>query len=169
MPTLYWIPTGTGGRLATMARPSSDLSAELTALRALGLGTLVCLLPPAEAAELGLADEASVARQVGLEFQVLPIADFGVPELDAGTLALLQQLAATLLANRSVVIHCRMGIGRSSLVAASVLVVLGFTPAEAFARIAAARSCPVPETEAQRHWVERFAVVCRNPHAQPAT
>jgi hypothetical protein len=40
---------------------------------------------------------------------------------------------------------------------ASALAMLGIAPSQAFMQIRAARGRPVPDTEAQRAWVERFA------------
>jgi protein-tyrosine phosphatase len=62
-----------------------------------------------------------------------------------------------LVVGSSVVIHCRMGIVRSSLIAASAPVLLGVHPDEAFARLSAARGLAVPDTEEQRSWVTAFA------------
>ena len=58
---------------------------------------------------------------------------------------------------KSVAIHCRQGVGRSALLSACVLALLGVDPGEGFQRIAAARKCPVPDTEEQRAWVIGFA------------
>ena len=57
---------------------------------------------------------------------------------------------------RSIAIHCRAGIGRSSLVAASVLICLGTRPGEALRLIGNARGVPVPATDDQRDWVMAF-------------
>jgi hypothetical protein len=46
-----------------------------------------------------------------------------------------------------------MGIGRSTLIAASVLRHFELSMEEAFSRIGAARGLPVPDTEQQRLWV----------------
>jgi protein-tyrosine phosphatase len=68
------------------------------------------------------------------------------------------QLAMQLASCREpVAIHCRAGIGRSSLVAAAVLVLKGWIAADALAAIATARRLPVPDTELQRQWVLDFA------------
>lgn len=155
---MYWISTSTDGRLATMQRPSGgeQLAAELAAIRAAGVDTLVALIASDEAKELGLGAEADLARAAGLDFRPFPIPDFTTPPLDAVTAAFVADLADRLRSGATVAIHCRMGIGRSSLIAASVLGVLGVDPAEALARISAARGCPVPDTDAQRDWVVRF-------------
>ena len=53
----------------------------------------------------------------------------------------------------NIVIHCRQGIGRSSIVAAIILTRQGATVEEAFDRLAEARGRPVPDTPEQREWV----------------
>jgi protein-tyrosine phosphatase len=157
-PTLFWIATGQAGRIAMMTRPRGGdwLADELSALRTFGVDVLTCLLTPAELEEIELADEERLARATGLEFHAFPIADYRVPALDAATLAFVARLAQGVRAGQSIAVHCRMGIGRSSLIVASMLGLLGTPVDEAFARIAAARGRPVPDTAAQRQWVDHL-------------
>jgi protein-tyrosine phosphatase len=157
-PILYWIATPAPGRLATMARPRGGdwLAGELVALRQLGVDTLVSLLTVEELSELELDAEPDLARAAGLRFQSFPIPDYNVPRLDADTVDVIDQLAADVHVGQAIAVHCRMGIGRSSLIAASVLTTLGFAPTEAFALITTARGRPVPDTDEQRQWVDRF-------------
>jgi protein-tyrosine phosphatase len=56
-----------------------------------------------------------------------------------------------------VVVHCRAGIGRSSLIAGTVLVRFGIPPEEAWRLITAARGFRVPETPEQGEWLTAFA------------
>lgn len=153
-PTLFHIPAPTPGRLSTMARPRGDdwLDDEMTGLREAGVDVLVCLQSDVERRELGLLDEGPAAGRAGIEFRHFPIEDFGVPDRAAAA-PLVESLVAALAEGRHVVVHCRGGIGRSSLVAAAVLVRLGATPAGAWDTIAAARGLPVPETDEQRAWL----------------
>jgi protein-tyrosine phosphatase len=157
-PTLYWIATPAAGRLATMARPRGGdwLAGELAALRAVDVDTLVSLLTVEELSELELDAESDLAHIAGLRFQSFPIPDYNVPRLDADTVDFVEQLAVNVQVGQAIVLHCRMGIGRSSLIAASVLTTLGIAPSEVFALITTARGRPVPDTDEQRQWVERF-------------
>ncbi|HJZ48139.1 MAG TPA: hypothetical protein VKE41_13265 [Roseiflexaceae bacterium] len=120
-PTLFWVAIGQAGRIATMARPRGGdwLADELSALRIFGVDVLACLLTPAELEELDLVAEERLARATGLEFHTFPMADYGVPALDAATLAFVARLAEDVCADQSIAVHCRMGIGRSSLIVAS--------------------------------------------------
>jgi ADP-ribosyl-[dinitrogen reductase] hydrolase len=54
------------------------------------------------------------------------------------------------------VVHCRGGIGRSGLVAASVVTTYGFAPTDAIARVRQAQPLAV-ETRLQEAYVGRYA------------
>jgi protein-tyrosine phosphatase len=159
MQPIYWVSTISVGRLGTMARPRGGewLAGDLAALRGAGVDTLATLLTDAERDELELAQLPSSCQSCGLEWVALPIPDFDVPPLNRATAAFVAGIAERLRGGRQVVVHCRQGIGRSSLIAASALAMLGIAPSQAFMQIRAARGRPVPDTEAQRAWVERFA------------
>ncbi|GGM59052.1 hypothetical protein ACFFX1_41745 [Dactylosporangium sucinum] len=51
-----------------------------------------------------------------------------------------------------VVAHCRIGIGRASLLAAGILALTGVPPERAWPLIERARGLPVPDTPEQRAW-----------------
>jgi protein-tyrosine phosphatase len=157
-PDIYWVETPAAGRLAVLARPRGAdwLPDEVAGWQRAGLTRVVSLLEADERAELGLDDEPATVRASGIRFDSLPTPDRGVPSGSRGRM-LLVELADGVSAGERVGIHCRQGVGRSALLAAGVLVELGLTPADAFARIAAARGRDVPETDAQRDWVEAVA------------
>jgi protein-tyrosine phosphatase len=160
---VYWIDATPVGRLAILSRPRAGdwLEDEIAAWRAAGFAVVLSLLERAEVEELELQREAPLCEAHGLELISFPIADRGRPESTTSTLAVVDRLATHLRAGQSVGIHCRAGIGRSALMAASVLVRLGAKPAVAFQAIAATRRVPVPDTDEQRCWVDGFYVFCR--------
>ncbi|MFY1699830.1 protein-tyrosine phosphatase family protein [Solwaraspora sp. WMMA2101] len=152
-PTLFPIPAPAPARLSIVARPrgGDGLDDELRAVRAADVDILVCLLTLAERDELALTDEAAAATRAGLEFHAWAIADFGVPDHQA-IRPLLDLLATALRTGRHVAVHCRAGVGRSSLIAAALLTRLGIDTEQAWNVIARARGVPVPETAQQRRW-----------------
>lgn len=154
-PRLYPISRSGPGRLWTMAAPEGDdrLEEQIELLRDAGVTTLVSLLDEREAAGLGLADERVIAGRAGVRFVQLPTSDFGIPERSAA-LTVARRLRDELLAGKGVAIHCRAGIGRSSLLAAAVLRLEGVRPAQAWATIGRARGVRVPETQAQRDFLD---------------
>lgn len=151
---LFTIERAGPGVLSTMARPRGGdwLDAELAALVTAGVDVLVSLLSDAELGELELEREAELAVARGLDFQRLATPDLHVPDR-AGTLQLAAVVRDRLAAGAGVAVHCRMGIGRSSTLAAAVLVLEGMEPAEAWRRISVARGLRVPDTDAQREFV----------------
>jgi protein-tyrosine phosphatase len=153
---IYTVARELPGTLSTMAAPQGDLDTVLPELRAQGVDTLVSLLPPEQVSMLFLTDEPEAADRAGLAFRSLPVPDFGVPDHDAFA-GPLRELSDELSAGRHVAVHCWGGVGRSSLVAAALLVLHGSTPEAAWHRISYARGVPVPETDAQRDWIADLA------------
>lgn len=153
-PRLFTVERAGLGALSTMARPlgGDRLAEEMRALALSGVGILVSMLSDGEIAELGLAREAAAAESAGMTFHRLPTPDLNLPDRGAA-LDLAGALRSHLGEGASIAIHCRAGVGRSSTLAAAVLVLEGLAPAEAWARISAARGLPVPETEEQREFI----------------
>jgi protein-tyrosine phosphatase len=114
------------------------------------------LLEKDEATELGLEREEALCSSTGLTFVSFQIPDRGVPDARADFAGLINFLAERLRAGDSVAVHCRAGIGRSGLVGACILGVLGVAPDPAFAMLSRARGVTVPDTEAQAEWVREF-------------
>lgn len=141
------------GRLAVVSRPSPEsIDLELAALRAAGYEVLVSLLSGPEATALGLRDEREACQRAGLAFEWHPIFDFSVPEGDCFREAL-SALYARFRQGAAVAAHCRGSLGRSPMLIASLMVLGGASPDDAWGRISRARGLPVPETDAQRQWV----------------
>jgi protein-tyrosine phosphatase len=155
---LYWVNLPMNGRLAIMARPRAEdwLDDEISGWRTEGVGTVVSLLEPEEVSELGLKTEAGLCQDQGMEFVSFPIPDRGVPESLHDAITLARKIATKISGGGAVAVHCRAGIGRSSLIAACALVYSGSTPELAFEVIGKARGVSVPDTDGQREWLRAF-------------
>lgn len=155
----YWIDGPWKGRLAIVPRPRGGdwLGDEVHSWQEAGFDIIVSLLTPPEIEELdlGLEEESSQARDI--EFISFPIPDRDVPASSEAITALAQKLETALASGKSVGVHCRQGIGRSSLLSACVLIASGENSTEAFERISAARGRPVPDTVEQKEWVTILA------------
>lgn len=162
-PELYWVECPAPGKLAVSARPRGGLwlDDDLAALKAAGIDTLVCMMVEGELKELQLQDERELALAAGLSFAWLPVPDLSTPPGDAVILPMLFALRDELLAGRTVAAHCRMGVGRSPMCVASLLVLLGVPAHVAWARITAVRGRDVPDTAAQGRWVEGLELLTR--------
>lgn len=153
---IYWIETADAQRLAIMARPRSGdwLEDEIAHWRRSGVECVVSLLEREEVDDLRLGREAALCEQNGIAFLSFPIPDRGLPDDAKAFKRFAQDIADN---GRTVAIHCRAGIGRSSVLAATILIGGGMLADDALMSIQHARSVPVPDTEAQRDWIRQLS------------
>ena len=154
---IYWIKDIEPYRIATMPCPWGDwLEDEIRSLKSDGVDVLVSLLTQEEVFHMDLTEEPENCQVCGIEYISFPITDRETPESETVTVQFVQRLAEFVKAGKGVAIHCYAGIGRSSLIAACVLVTLGINPRAAFGLIKNSRGCDVPDTPAQREWFYSF-------------
>jgi protein-tyrosine phosphatase len=155
---LYWINQFADGNLAIMGAPRLDDQFEATILawQNEGVDVIASLIEDAELPYVNQA-EKSLCEEAGIEFISFPVRDKTVPEDVAPFAAVARILAERVAGGKGVAIHCRAGIGRSTTLAACVLILLGVEGDVALDMISAARGLEVPETEAQRQWVLGFS------------
>lgn len=144
--------------MAIMAAPRTGVPLDEVMLtwKSEGVDVVVSLVEGSEIPGLTEAEEA-LCRELDMDFVWFPVRDKTVPPSRNATAAVARQLADHISAGRSVAIHCRAGIGRSTTLAACVLISLGRDGAAALDMIADARGVEVPETEEQRQWILSFA------------
>ncbi len=135
-----------------MARPRAGdwLEDEIAHWKQSGVGIVVSLLEREEIDDLGLGMEAALCAESGIEYLSYPIADRGVPDDINAAMRFTADLARR---EKPIAIHCRAGIGRSSIMAAAVLICAGISAETALSAIGEARRLPIPDTDAQRDWV----------------
>lgn len=156
---IYWINDLPHGRLAIMPRPRAGdwLADEVQKWWRNGVDMVVSLLTPPEIRELELQQERPLCARFRLDFVSHPIRDRDVPHSMVQTAALASTLNSYLLNGAGIAIHCRMGLGRSALLAALMMSYQGLTVERSFALIEQARGLAVPDTAAQREWVHTAA------------
>ncbi len=155
---LFWIEHSGPGRLAIMSRPSGgeDLERDIRELKAEGATAVLSFLERDEQRELDLDKEAACCAAHGILFHSFAIIDRGVPGDEATFTTLTRALADEISAGGAVVLHCRAGIGRSSLGAAAILAHCGIDGRDAIERISLARGLRVPDTDAQKTWIQKL-------------
>ncbi|RAI99851.1 dual specificity protein phosphatase-like protein [Chitinophaga skermanii] len=154
MPTkIYWIHSFTNdAKIGIMPRPRGGdwLEDEIVFLKRQKVTLLVSLLEVNEIMELGLKDEEALCIKYGIKFIHFPIVDRSTPVNANG---FIQKLFDSINDGANIVIHCRMGIGRSSIIAGAVLTIEGYNADEILERIGKVRGLSVPDTEAQVVWL----------------
>lgn len=154
---IYWINGFESGNLGMMTRPRGNdwLEDEVKKMRLYGVDAVVSLLEKSEVNELELQDEDELCFNHGIDLIQFPIEDTGVPEDNLSFVSLIRKIEQRLQEDKKVVIHCRMGIGRTGMVAAGVLIRNGGEVNEVFQRLSQIRTLEVPDTEEQIQWLER--------------
>lgn len=157
--SLYSIKDNAAGKVSIMARPRGGdwLVDEIQALHEARVNVLVSLLTTDEIRELELEAEAAYCASQEIIYLNFPIVDLSVPAFSSTTFTFLERLTAYLRQGHHVVLHCRQGIGRSGLMAASLLISIGMSAEQALKLLSEARGYTVPETEEQRAWVMAFS------------
>jgi protein-tyrosine phosphatase len=138
------LPLAKGGGLIFTPCPGTkgvDLASSVQQLKAAGTQVLLTLMPTTEM-QLNNAEQLpELCAEAGIQWFQLPIADDHAPEQDfqqnwpaASTVVL-----PLLHAGGIVAIHCKGGSGRTGLVAAQLLLELGYSKAETLALVQALR------------------------------
>ncbi len=146
------------GKLYISSRPRGDdwLGDETKRWHQDGVQTVLSLLTQEEESELGIQDEAKEVRKQGMKFISFPIPDRGIPSSKTAAVEMLDEVHEELQRGKNVLVHCRQGIGRAGMIAASLLVLDGAEPEAAIKKVSNARGVPVPETPDQEQWIYRL-------------
>lgn len=137
-----------------------DLAADMSAIKAFGAQVLVTLMEFAELEQAAVPAHVlgAAASERGIAWFHLPIADFQPPDaaFERAWLEKSPALRISLQGGQNIVLHCRGGRGRSGMIAARLLVDLGFEPKEAIAAIRAVNPLAM-ETAAQEEYIRSNA------------
>jgi protein-tyrosine phosphatase/nicotinamidase-related amidase len=138
-----WVDVPAPGRIGITLCPGRgdrrrDLTADMAALKGAETTDLLTLITDSEMELLGVSSLPERARALGFEHRWVPIPDNAVPDpLVARQLA--RSVAQLARDGRSVVVHCRGGLGRSGTVVALALIELGVPTDEAIVSVRRAR------------------------------
>ncbi|MBD2588416.1 cyclin-dependent kinase inhibitor 3 family protein [Synechococcus elongatus] len=117
---------------------------------------LVSLIEDHELVAIGIPTLYEAVRQQGIALSRLAIVDGGTPtDLETYQL-LITDLIQALSARETIVIHCHAGLGRTGMLAASILVTKGQPPEAAIAAVRALRPRAI-ETHAQEQIIYKIA------------
>ncbi len=151
---IFEVESPYAGRLAVCMRPRGGmwLADDVRRLRSDGWDVLVSALQPGEVHQLHLGATARQCELHGVTFHSFPIGNLQVPAPEQAQ-SHFPRLLEHLQSGRSVAAHCFGSIGRGPLIVATLLVLGGVAPEEAWRRIREVRGEQVPDTYEQRDWV----------------
>ncbi len=152
---IYEIQNIGKAKLAMMARPRGGewLTNEVAEIQKAGVQVVVSLLEAAEIQELALQAEKQICESYDLQFYHCPIPDRGTPPSETKFRQLLNELDMLLNEGKFIVVHCRMGIGRTGMLAAALSIRRGVNHNEVFSILSRIRTIEVPDTEGQKRWI----------------
>jgi len=157
MTDLFWIPRSGSGRLGIMPRPRGNdwLQEEVDSLSKEGVDVWISALTLAEREELGLEHQSDFCKQSNMDFRSFPIFDRSLPAEQKFS-QLVDDIRSLLEAGQSVVVHCRLGIGRAGMITTGVLIAEGETAQSAIRKVSKARRLTIPDTDEQREFLFKF-------------
>lgn len=153
---IYWInELKKPGKLGMMPRPRAGdwLNDEIQWLAERNVSTVISHLEKTEELELDITSEGKLCVEKGIEFIRYPILDRSTPKDLGSYLNLIADIDRRLENGGNVVIHCRMGIGRTGMTAASVLLKNGWDADQVFKSLSDIRTLEMPDTEEQIQFV----------------
>ncbi|MFN4155885.1 MAG: protein-tyrosine phosphatase family protein [Paracoccaceae bacterium] len=144
-----------GGTLALCPMPGrmGDYAGDLESLLAWHPALVMTMTSKLELATKGAGTLPADLAAAGIDWQHLPVPDFGTPKRDTAALwpETSSRIRAILAEGGRVLVHCMGGCGRSGMAVLRLLTDAGEDPDTALTRLRAARPCAV-ETKAQQRW-----------------
>jgi protein-tyrosine phosphatase len=163
---LHWVCDIAPHRIAVSCCPDGDhrLPAQVRAWKAEGVDVVVSLLEAHEQTLYGVEAEARLCASSDLTFRAFPITDHDVPESADAFAAFVREIHREVVEGRTVLVHCMAGIGRTGLLTSGVLFLLGVPRASIAGILQRSRGFAMPETTAQRRWLDAFYDVLAASH-----
>ncbi len=144
-----------------------DLGADLVAIKAWGGHAVITLMEQHEMDNDQLPDLGASVKALGMDWYHLPIVDEFIPDqtfsdrwLSAGV-----RIREQLRSGRNILIHCRGGLGRTGLVAAKLLIELGWGVEDAISTVRDVRPGAI-ENQPQELYVREQQAVSANSDRQ---
>ena len=143
------------GTITMMPKPvgGTQLASYVEFLKSKNIDVLVSLLQFDEMNNFLLVNEGFKCETVGIEFINFQIKDHDVPQFFVPFNHLVEKLSSDLQQGKNIAIHCYAGIGRTGMLAASLLIKTGMQIDEALIGLSKVRGLRVPETIQQITWL----------------
>lgn len=172
-PSIFKLKQIGSGDLYIMPCPRPQVLAEdLAYYMGLGINTIVCLLEKSEMIARGLALEEKLCEELDLRFEHFPIPDRSIPKNLAAFRQLVDKLDLELKRGQHVAIHCYAGIGRTGILAGSLLMRDGMQAHAAIELMSETRGRNMPQTQIQYEFLveddEKHALIDHDSLSNPA-
>lgn len=155
---IYHIPTRQEGQIYAFAAPLNNRVKDFAVkhLNTLGVKIVVNLLSESEKEVHALQNQRKTYGAFNIQLEEFPIQDFNTPVSSDNFKKLIQFLSDEVIAGKSIGIHCMAGVGRTGILAVSLLCALGVGIQAAMQHVSQHRECNIPDTEEQMQWLQEF-------------
>jgi protein-tyrosine phosphatase len=152
----YLIHGFNGAGLWMMPSPTfgGTIRKTLSSCADLNIQHIASLVEAREVQQLGLAELRTEAAPLKIHLHQFPITDRQPPSSIRDFAELVETFTQYLLNGMSVSVHCKSGIGRSGMLASSILGRFGYCLPGALEVIAEKRGIPAPNTASQMEWLQ---------------
>ncbi len=161
---IYWVHKfKSSAQLGIMSRPRGNewLEEEILSVKKQGAKVIISLLEKDEIRELGLERQSEICAKYEIVYLHFSIPDRSIPDQDKNLHNFLKQIKERINQGDSTIVHCRMGIGRSSIIAGCLMLQDGYKPDELFSHISKVRGLKVPDTDEQEEWLKKISLALK--------
>ncbi len=158
MPIPYWIAKINDCDIGIAACPAGGraLEEELKVFKKSESLVMISLLTEKEERRLGLTQEKLIAEELGIRFIKFPIPDMSIPGFKI-YVEFIDHLYELTMEKDKMLIHCRAGIGRSSLIALGLMTKDGTPLSQSIQHVSRTRGFHVPQSISQRRLLHKYA------------
>jgi len=152
------------GSLIMMPKPpgANQLPGFIQYLKSRDVNVMVSLLQFEEINSFSLVNEGFECEAQAIDFINFQIKDHSTPQFFVPFNHLIEKLCKEIKKDRNIAIHCYAGIGRTGIIAASLLIKMGMQVDEALIALSQTRGLRVPETLQQITWLHRHSELLTN-------
>jgi len=154
---IYWIDQIGNCRIGISARPQgfNQLEHEIMEFSSQNINFIVSLLEDHEIEQFGLSDEELYCKRFNIKFDRLPIQDNLIP----GFQRFADKIDSVFLELKPIenfIVHCNLGLGRSGLFVAGLLLKSGMTLDSALKTIELKRGFKCPTSISQMKFIRTY-------------
>tara|TARA_B110000261_G_C13029075_1_gene335472 strand:+ start:365 stop:883 length:519 start_codon:yes stop_codon:yes gene_type:complete len=134
-----------------------NLLNDIETIKELKIDTLFTLIDDTELNDLGGKGLSQLLKINHIKWLQLPITNFSIPEKKQKEVLIniIEELIDDLINNRNILIHCMAGLGRSGMIAATILKKIGINAQLSISTIRSARPGAI-ETTSQVDYIVNF-------------
>lgn len=119
------------------------------------------LLQPHEIYRFNLTNYLELCEKSGINLILFPIKDEMIPENKEKFNEIIEILLSEITAGKNILIHCKHGKGRTGLMAAAILIKMGYSKDEALEILKKSKPTKSAQHKIQQNFLDEYEKLCR--------